>query len=257
MKKLVLVAWVALFALASCGSSDKEFQKNPVDLLIRDMNKDSTFSIVLYDMDIDEGTFSDTYKHQYQIIKNKNGEPSETKTAMQIVDKDFFMRHQNDMGMEIASKTKDGKIHKQAAPAGYSNYVGNSQYGNWRTDNSGNSFWEFYGKYAMMSSMMNMMAAPIYRNSYDDYNRNYRGSQPYYGKTSTGSPAYGTQSAHVQASKPSFFQRMQGKSSWNASSKSVGSSSSSGTTTRSSSRYSGSSSSSGSSSRSRGGGSGK
>lgn len=45
--------------------------------------------------------------------------------------------------------------------------VGNPTYGQWRTDNGGNSFWEWYGKYAMFNSVMN--AAFGHRYYYNDW----------------------------------------------------------------------------------------
>ncbi len=247
--KSLFFVFLSLF-IFSCGN-DQAFQKTPIDELIKDYSNERTFSVILYDMDVEEGTFSDTYKHQYRVITEKDSTPVSKETKWYVVSQDYFRLHQNNMGMEVVAKDSNGKLHKTVSPPGFTNHVGNSQYGNWRTDNSGNSFWEFYGRYAMMSSMMNMAMMPVYRSHYTDYNQNYRGSRPYYGTASDGKPMYGTQSSHIQQSKPSFFQRMQSKSAWTKSS--TGSS----TNTRSGSRYSGSSSSSGSSTRSRGGGSGK
>jgi hypothetical protein len=233
MRNFCLIA-LALFVAACSG--EKKFQKSPVDELIRDLNAEPTFSIILYDMDIEEGTFSDKYKHQYQIIKEKDSTPVEAKTQMIEVSKEFFMQNQNNMGMEIAAKTRDGKVSKVAGPPGYSNYVGNSRYGNWSTGSDGNSFWAFYGQYAMMSSLLNMATGPIYRNHYDDYNSNYRGSRPYYGSTVNGLPQYGTNSSHIQQSKPNFFSRMSEKKGWSSSNRSTPSTRSSGSSPRSSGR---------------------
>jgi hypothetical protein len=58
-----------------------------------------------------------------------------------------------------------------------SEYVGNSNYGSWKTDSSGNSFWAWYGQYAFFSAMFN---GPSYYGSwsgnrppsyYHDYGR--------------------------------------------------------------------------------------
>ena len=64
-----------IIILMSCSS--KEFVKNPVDVLVRDLPSDAVFSIVLYDMGV-EGTFAKTYKHQYQIVTEKNENISDT-----------------------------------------------------------------------------------------------------------------------------------------------------------------------------------
>ena len=183
---------IVLF-LVSCGGG-KEFTKSPLDILIRDMNSEPIFSIILYDMEV-EGNFSKTYKHQYQIITEKDSMPQERLTDWYTVTRDYFTYHENNMGMEVASKGRDGKVNKGATPAGYSNYVGNPQYGQWRQSSSGGSFWEFYGKYAMLSSVFNMMTYPARMSYWNDYHNNYRGyGRSYYGPTTGGRSTYGTYS---------------------------------------------------------------
>ena len=186
----------------SCCDDDSKFKKNPVDILIRDMAKDSTFTIILHDMNvIDE--WCDKYQHQYRIIKEKEGKLVETKTKWYEVSEKFFAKNENNMGMELAAKTKDGKVKKQVAPAGYSNYVGNQKYGQWKQNSNGTSFWEFYGKYALISSMFNMMSYPAYYSHYNDYRRNYASSgRSYYGpKDSRGNYRYGTYSTYNQKTR--------------------------------------------------------
>lgn len=202
MKKTSTLGLLGLMLfLISCGGG-KEFVKSPVDTLIRDMNSEPIFSIILYDMEV-EGNFSKSYRHQYQIITEKDSIPQERLTEWYPVSKDFFAYHENNMGMEIASKGRDGKVHKGASPAGYSNYVGNERYGQWRQNSSGGSFWEFYGKYAMLTSVFNMMAYPARMSYYNDYRNNYYGSgRSYYGPTNGGRSTYGTYSDYNTKTKP-------------------------------------------------------
>ncbi|MEN7550886.1 hypothetical protein AAG747_23400 [Rapidithrix thailandica] len=234
VKQVSLV--LCLLLLGACGG--KEFAKSPIDTLIRDMDKEKNFTIILYDMDV-EGSFFEDYKHKYKLIKEKeDGTPYEETTDWYEVEEAFFNQHQNDMGMEVASK-ENGKVTKQTAPPGYSRYVGNEKYGQWATNSSGNSFWQFYGQYAFMSSMMGLMAGPVYRTSYVDYRDNYRGSRPYYGRsTSSGLPQYGSKSSVVAKQNPnsSFKNRVQSRVSRSSRS---GSRYSSGSSTRSRSFSSG------------------
>ncbi|GAB4330232.1 MAG: hypothetical protein OHK0038_04440 [Flammeovirgaceae bacterium] len=192
MKRITYLLHILLLFLWSCGS--REFTKNPVDQLILEMDKEKNFTIILYDMDI-EGTVFEEFKHRYKIITNDtSGMPKERITDWILVDEEFFDIHSNDLGMEIASK-KDGVVEKNVAPPGYSNYVGNEHYGSWRTNPDGTSFWEFYGQYAFMSNMIGLMAGPVYRTHYYDYQNNYRNAGvPYYGTTANGTPMYGTSS---------------------------------------------------------------
>ena len=194
------IAIIVIAILTSCGSS---YKKNPVDILIRDMSGVEAFSIILYDMDV-QGNFSKDYYHQYRIIKTKGdnpndnlpGETSEVTTEWLQVPEEHFEQNINNMGMEIAAKSEDGKVTKTASPPGYSNYVGNSRYGQWRNDSSGNSFWHFYGQYAFMRSMFNLASFPVRRSYYDDYYGGYYGRRPYYGPSSSGVPTYGTNSKY-------------------------------------------------------------
>lgn len=251
MKKFIMFLTIVT---VSC-SSGKDFKKSPVDVLIRDMDKKGSFSIILYDMDV-TGTFVRTYQHQYKIVTLDKDTPEEKITDWMEVSEEYFRMNENNMGMEIAAKSADGKISKMASPPGYSSYVGNSQYGQWRDNGSGGSFWEFYGKYAMMSTMFNMMAAPIHRGYYDDYRSNYYGRQAYYGpKSSDGSTAYGTQSAFARktAANSRWTSRSSARSFMSGNGRSSSTSSWSSRTSRSSSRYTGSSGGF----RSRGGGFGK
>jgi hypothetical protein len=232
-----------VWLLVSCGGSD--FQKNPVDNLIRDMTNAHTFSVILYDMNVD-GTFFKDYQHQYRIIKqsSEEAEPTEEITDWYTVSEDFFAQNENNMGMELAAKNAEGKISKTAAPPGYNNYVGNPKYGQWQGSGA-NSFWAFYGQYALLSNLLNMGTFPARRSYYDDYTSNRGSGRPYYGpRTSDGRTTYGTNSTYTSRARPN--------STWSRTTSSRGFRTRSSTSTsRSGSRYSGSSS------RSRGGGFGK
>ncbi|MCZ6899781.1 MAG: hypothetical protein O7F74_06055 [Bacteroidetes bacterium] len=241
LTKYIVLSGVFLI-LSGCGG--KKFTKSPVDELAKDMTQTPSFSIILYDMDT-EGIFFPTYRHQYRIIKEDKGRPPEEEiTGWYEVSKDFFGKNENNMGMEIVSKNAEGKISKVAAPPGYSNYVGNQRYGSWQTHSGGHSFWAFYGQYAFMSSMFNMMTYPARRSYYNTYRSGYGAGRSYYGPRTTGGGSYyGTNSDFNRKTKPT--------SKWNNNFRNRVRSSTTASS-RSGSRYS-----SGSSFRSRGGGFGK
>ncbi len=253
-KLFLVLGAAALLYSCSCGSSTPKYEKTPVDNLIRDMHNIKPFSIVLHDMDADEG-FNAKYKHKYKIIKEEAGKVKSEITPWHEVSERFFAKHQDNMGMTIASKDSTGKIHKTPSPPGYSNYVGNRRYGSWQQNSSGQSFWQFYGQYAFMRDMLGMgHYGPVYRNSYRDYRTHYNSGRAYYGPSTSGSRVYGTRgtgtsraySKSTWSSKPSSFkQNVRSRVSRSSTSGSRTSSSS-----RSGSRY-------GSSSRSSGGGYGK
>lgn len=256
-RPLYLIVILISLLLSSCGKSEKKYEgPSPVDILIRDLMDKQSFSIILYDMQLDES--KNLYQHKYRIKENIGDSLPEPKiTEWKDVSEIFFAENVDNMGLELASKSPDGTIHKIPAPPGFNTVVGNEKYGQWRRDSNGNSFWAFYGQYMFMSTMFNMMAGPVYRNTYTDYGR-YRSNpstrnQAYYG---TASNRYGTNSPSTRASNPSFFQRKNQQKSLSSFKQKVKSNpkrysrSSSSRTSRSSSR-------SGGSSRSRGFGFGK
>lgn len=259
-KSFTIILTLALLGLlSSCGGSrSRSWQRNPVDDMVRDLSAEPIFSIILHDMDV-QGNFVKTYLHKYKVVTLDNDSiPQVETTGWEEVSEKFFFAHENDMGMEVASKAEDGTVSKISGPAGHANYVGNPRYGEWRTDNSGNSFWSFYGKYRLMTDIFGWGSRPIYRNDYYDYRNNYYGRRPYYGNvSSSGNPRYGTNSDYNRRSRPNFFDRraqkngFQRSSSRNRTSSTSSNRTSRSRTSRSSSRYSGSSS------RSRGGGFGK
>lgn len=258
--------WIALIVLfilvyacsRTCNTTEKKkdytYTKSPVDELIKDMTYLSTYSIILYDMNT-EGSYFEKYFHQYRIIKeDQAGQLSDTITDWNEVSEEFFMANVDNMGMEIAAKDETGKVSKTAAPAGYSNYVGNEKYGRW-VERDGGSFWEFYGKYAFLSSMLNLAMFPVRSTWYNDYYGNYYGrGRPYYGpRNNSGRYAYGTNSSYNtrNSQSKSWYTNKSNQSFKQRVNRSSGRSSSSNYYKRSSPR------SSGKSYRSRGGGFGK
>ena len=243
--------WVSmitlLVVLASCGGANRSYQKQPIDDIIKSLNTQKNFTVILYDMDYDES--KDAYQHQYQILKSHATIADSLVTEMSpwyTVSDEFFQKHQEDMGMEIVSK-KDGVVKKTVSPAGYSNYVGNEKYGRWEQRN-GENFWSFYGKYMFLSSMFRMSMYPVsygYYNGY--YNNYYRYNRPYYGH---GGRTYGTNSSYNRSNKSSRWNKR--PSSFKQGVRNRVKSSTASKRRRSTSRYR-----SGSAYRSRGGGFGK
>lgn len=183
---------VIVFLINGCGC-DGEL---PIEKIKRDLKSETDYQIVLDDM-MEEGNFVKQYYHKYKVVK---GENSHTTDWLQVP-KSFYQKNSNYLGMAIVSK-KDGKEIATAAPPGYQ-YVGDSRYGQWRTDHRGSSFWEFYGKYALFSTLLGTFNRPIYRNDYNDYQRYRDRRQPYYGNNNR----YGTDGSYTQKSKPNFFER--------------------------------------------------
>lgn len=198
MKRIQVYLSLVVLALLvqACGPGTAKFVKNPVDDLIRDLSEVPNFSIILYDMNYDEA--KEEYQHQYRILKEPLGADTivEETTGWLPVSAAYFNEQIDNMGMTIASKT-NGTVEKKVSPPGYNQYVGNEKYGQWNQKSDGTSFWEFYGQYAFLRSMLGFGYSPIYYGGWYDYRRNYYPyGRTYYGNSSNGGRRFGTNSTH-------------------------------------------------------------
>jgi hypothetical protein len=217
MKQLLSIFLV--FLLASCGGNDHYIQ-NPVDLMIKSMKDQKTYTIILDDMDVKK----DNFYHKYSIVKESTtGEISSSSTELLLVDYAFFKANDANLGMQLASKDSTGKVSKNVIPAGYDNYVGNSKYGQWQGSGHDRS-WVFFGQYMFMRSMFGLGYHPAYYHMHHNYYSNYYGTnRPFYGSGSQGGNYYGTSSAQTKKSKPGFFERKARNNNWQSSRKSASS----------------------------------
>jgi len=185
-----------LLSLYSCGGEPPP----PLNNIKASLKNVKDCSVILEDMNVKGNIFKD-YFHKYRIIQ---GEDSRT-TDLLKVSKNAFNQYQPYLNMTIWSK-KDGIVSDAVEPPGY-NYVGNRDYGEWRTNSSGQSFWAFYGQYRLFSDLM---GGPVYRRDYDSY-RTYRTRnkyKPYYGSKKQ----YGTSGSFTKKQKPNFYKRKVAKS---------------------------------------------
>lgn len=132
--------------------------------------------------------------HKYTMIEN--GE--QRKTDWVEVDEEDYYEFFDFLGMEIVSKPygffEDEKINEPSPPG--MGYVGDSRYGEWRTDRStGRSFWYYYGIYAFLNRGPGYY---YYRGDWNRWRRDYRNKGPYYGRSSSGGAAYGTYGTNVR-----------------------------------------------------------
>ncbi|MFQ5707510.1 MAG: hypothetical protein ACE5HO_08695 [bacterium] len=194
--------WLFLTVLlVACASA------SPLDGIKRQLRSYPEYSVILQDMK-EEGNFFKDYYHRYKVVYAEKSSDAENPTYQETVtdwykvSKREFEKYANYLGMVLVSKSADGKVADVQYPPGYQ-YVGDSRYGNWRRDDRGNSFWEFYGKYAFFSHMFGMFGRPIYRSDWDTY-RNYRSrGTPYYGPNRE----YGTSGSYTKQTNKTFFER--------------------------------------------------
>jgi len=149
---------------------------------------------ILSDMEIKEGYEVEFYHHYKMIRVGRDNTPSE-ETAAQKVAKEYYLKHENNLGMTLESKPKgkyDFEADKQTSPPGYG-YVGNSHYGKWER-RSGGSFWVFYGQYALMRDLFwgPRYYQPIHRSDWDGYRQARSSGRTYYGRDTAGKTVYGS-----------------------------------------------------------------
>ena len=209
--RLRLAAVLATAALggAACAS------ETPLERLQRELDPFAEYSVILQDMR-PEGFY-----HQYRVVVGhpdaESGEivHRETMLDWQRVGRRTYIRYQSHLGMVILSKAPDGVVDQQQHPPGYQQ-VGDERYGRWREDGSGRSFWEFYGQYALLSTLMGGFNRPVYRGDWDSYRDSRSRGQTYYGPGG----AYGTNGTVTRQTSPDFFRRQQARQA--ASSRSFG-----------------------------------
>ena len=193
--------WIGLaLVVGGCFAGD------PLERLQGELDRYPEYSVILVDMR-EEGTFSTDYWHQYRVTTGEREEGSddlvyaENIGNWERVNRGTFVRYQPYLGMVILSKGADGNVDHDQHPPGYQ-HVGNDRYGQWRGDGQGGSFWEFYGRYALISHMIGGFGRPIYRNDWNSYRESRGRGQPYFG-----SGAYGTNGTVSRQSNPNFFRR--------------------------------------------------
>ena len=135
--------------------------------------------------------WSTQYFHKYTIVEE--GEKHET--DWQPVSEDTYEDNFEYLGMAILTKpfgVFEDEADTNATPPGMG-FIGNSEYGKWKKDNQGNSFWSWYGKYALFSNLLFYSTmGPMRYNSWNRYNTGFRGRKPYFGTTASGAAQYGT-----------------------------------------------------------------
>ncbi len=194
-----------VLVLTACASR----LPDPLVTLAKELDQHQEYSVVLVDME-ERGNFFKSYFHRYDLIQGDKAADSEelaftTRTSDFFeVDKKFYQRYEPSLGMVVLSKSGDQPAAHEQYPPGYQ-YVGNDRYGQWRNDSRGGSFWEFYGKYALFSSLLGMNNRRLYRGDYDTYRTNRSRGRPYYGPSGN----FGTRGSVTRTTNPSFFERQQ------------------------------------------------
>ena len=136
------------------------------------------------------------YFHKYLV--QENGKTTETDWTE--VSEELFLSNVDNLGMDVESKpfgSFESEKLTHASPPGMA-YVGNPHYGRWGSDGSGGSVWNWFGPYLFYRTLF---GSPMTysRSNWNTWSRDYRGSRPYYGG-STSAPRWGSRSQTVRTS---------------------------------------------------------
>jgi len=189
----IVCAAVFLVAILAFGCGMRQL---PIDRLKSDLKDVPDATIILDDME-ERGAFLTDYFHKYRVVTDQGG----WTTDWLEVPEDYYRKEEPFLGMALYVK-KGGEQSGTPQPAGYA-YVGDPRYGQWQKDSSGNSFWEFYGKYALLSHLWGMGTGTIFRRDYDTYRQYETSNRPYYGPNNQ----YGTEGSLTKKQKPNFYAR--------------------------------------------------
>lgn len=150
-----------------------------INEVIKNYDYLNDFTIVLNDMNYDNKQF----QHQYEVIIPDRDSIRSEMTGWKGVSAKYFRQHKDHLGLEIAAK-KDGLVMRDVAPPGFSQYVGNEQYGEWKEDN-GRRSWFFFPRYMYLGNIFyRNYRRPAY-SSFTDYNTNGRGRTGYFTNNTT------------------------------------------------------------------------
>ena len=173
---------VVLKSYASAARKKKPEFAEIIDVLASEGTTNGpTYLSLKARLDATRGKIPDALVYD-EIAKNLNNELIDINSA--ALDYDAMLVD----AVNVLSDFTNGELPKlreleysgeaeSSAPVG-SEYVGNSNYGQWQQGSNGSSFWEFYGKYAMFSHLFSRpMSYGGWSNNrrpsyYHDYGRN-------------------------------------------------------------------------------------
>jgi len=219
-KNLFFIATIAI-TIISCSDSVRESVSVPIEhteQLIKDL-KGSNFSIVLNDMNINEENGKDLFQHKYHILKVEKDSLLVDSLGWKTVNKKFFLKHENNLGMEIVSN-HNNKLSRIARPVGFDWAVGNEKEGQWQEEDSTKSnsssvrrrYWQSNHSSGLFWYWM--LRRRNYRRDYAGYKAYKSTDKTYYGNSSGGNAIYGTNSAYQKSKRSSFFTRKSSSSIW-------------------------------------------
>lgn len=209
--KFTIAFLFILFLLTGCGG--RVVPNNPIQEMKKEFKDKEAYTILLYDMDLQDGH----YVHKYKTFEPLDGQNTNIEsTEWKAVGDDFFLLHEDDLGMEIFSKRSDGKYNNLVTPPGFTHFIGNENFGQWSSLDSiqlsdSSRIWIFNenaDQNPSLESDLGLKGLAVTKGEYDRFEEKYYLNRPFYGeKTATDSTKYGTRSRHCLFIRPLFYTR--------------------------------------------------
>jgi len=144
------------------------------------ISRGNDYEVWIEDLDVDEYFF-----HTYLFVEDEKQTPGDWEQVTET----FYDANEENLNMSILTKPLgmyEEEVIKVAMPPGFDK-VGDPRYGKWEENrDTGERQWSFFQKYLFWSMILNGNRFGRNYYSYDrynDWNRNYRGRKPYYGRS--------------------------------------------------------------------------
>jgi len=189
---LILTAF--MFSFYGCGNDAL-----PTKSIQKELQNVPHYSVILNDMK-EEGNFFKEYLHQYKVVQPNL---SWKKPWVEVPEK-YYQSTAGLLGMALLAKNGN-EIIDTAFPPAYQ-YVGNTRYGSWRPDRTGNMLWIF----SRGTPLSNDIHLPIiYKKDYSAYTQSKAKKIPFFGLNKQ----YGSSGSFTKKMKPDFFARQKARQS--------------------------------------------
>lgn len=219
LKQENLLIFMISLLLIGCGGT--VIPTNPIQEMKKEFESKEAYTIVLFDMDLQDGK----YKHQYKVF-DLIGEKKAaiTTTEWKDVGDDFFLLHEDDLGMEIFSKMADGSYNHLVTPPGFTHFIGNSNFGQWSSSGAVSALdsslvWQFdvnNQNAQEVESALSLTGLAITKGEFENFKSRYYLNRPFYGtQYNTDTTKYGTRSHHWFIIRPLFYTRKIQKQNFN------------------------------------------
>lgn len=166
---LIFIAFIGMINIFQCGSSSSSQNEYPTNKgreftsIVKEFDANDEFTLILRDMDYK----TSQHYHKYEYVTDTTGVIVNSETGWYEVTPTFFKQHANHLGLQMVHKNGGTKSFG-AAPPGFSQFVGNENYGRW-VDNYGAEEWKYNAEYDNLNAVLTDGFSTPVRTVYDNW----------------------------------------------------------------------------------------